>query len=137
MVGNKIIVKRPGSSMTLATAGLSILSDCDCNTSSFNPVLFTLPGAAFASATTLTVKSTDAAVNITLNMQMRDAVSSVCGNTDGFTKCGPREIIYKDKMTGKLITFPYKGFVLNAASSVLTLNPAQASAICVLTATLK
>ena len=30
-VGNQIIVKRPGNSMTLAMAGLSILSNCDCS----------------------------------------------------------------------------------------------------------
>ncbi len=30
-VGNQIIVTRPGSSMTLAMAGLSILSNCDCS----------------------------------------------------------------------------------------------------------
>jgi hypothetical protein len=30
-VGNQIIVKRPGNSMTLAMAGVSILSDCDCS----------------------------------------------------------------------------------------------------------
>ncbi len=103
--------------MTLAMAGLSILSDCDCSLSSLNPSLFTLSGAAFASATTLNVKSTDAPVSITLNMQMPDAVSSVCGNADGFTKCGlgPRVIIYTDKMTGQQVTFPYKGFELNAA----------------------
>jgi len=30
-VGNQIIVKRPGSGMTLAMAGASILSNCDCS----------------------------------------------------------------------------------------------------------
>ena len=98
-------------------AGLSILLDCDCSTSSFDPLLFTLPGAAFASATTINVKSTDAPVSITLNMQMPDTVSSVCGNADGFTKCGlgPRVIIYTDKMTGQPVTFHYKGFEWNNA----------------------
>ncbi len=38
-VGNQIIVKRLGTSMTLAMAGLSILSDCDCAITSFNPAL--------------------------------------------------------------------------------------------------
>ncbi len=98
-------------------AGVSILSDCDCSTSSFNPAIFTLRGAAFASATTINVKSTDAPVSITFNIQKPDTESSVCGNADGFTKCGlgPRVIIYTDKMTGQTVTFPYKGFELNAA----------------------
>ena len=38
-VGNQIIVTRPGSSVTLAMAGLSILSNCECSYSSLNPAL--------------------------------------------------------------------------------------------------
>jgi hypothetical protein len=30
-VGNQIIVKKPGSSMTIAMASASILSNCDCS----------------------------------------------------------------------------------------------------------
>ena len=43
---------------------------------------------------------------------MPDTVSSVCGLADGFSNCGlgPRVIFFKDKITGELITFPYKGF---------------------------
>ncbi len=67
---------------------------------------------------------------------MPETVSSVCGLADGFSKC-PRVIIFTDKMTGQLVAFPYKGFQWNAAASVLTLNPAQAVATCVLTATLQ
>jgi hypothetical protein len=102
IVGNQIIVKKPGAGTTLAMAGLSILSDCACSLSSFNPALFTLPGATFASATTLITKSTDSPVNIKFNIKMPDTVSSVCGNADGFTKCGlgPRVIRFQDKATG-------------------------------------
>ena len=68
---------------------------------------------------------------------MPDTVSSVCGAADGISKCGPRVLTFKDKMTKILIIFPYKGFQFDPASSVLTLNPAQAASICVLTATIQ
>ena len=126
--------------MTLAMAGFSILSDCDCSLSSFNPALIS-PYAAtvtFASSTTLNTKSTDPPVIITFNTQMPDTVSSVCGPADGFTKCGlgPRVMSFKDKDTGNPVTFPYKGFTWNAVLWVLTLDPAQTAGTCVLTATL-
>jgi hypothetical protein len=71
-------------------------------------------------------------------MQMPDTVSSVCGVADGNKKCSlyTRIISFTDKATGLLIIFPYYGFTFNAATSGLTLNPAQALATCVLTATL-
>jgi len=40
-------------------------------------------------------------------------------------------------MTGFQITFPYKGFELNSDQSELTLNPAKAPRISVLTVTVK
>ncbi len=66
---------------------------------------------------------------------MRDTVSSVCGNADGFTKCGLRTLEFTDKMTGFKITFPYKGYNLNSDQSVLTLSPAKATPTSVLTVT--
>jgi hypothetical protein len=68
---------------------------------------------------------------------MPDTVSSVCGNADGFTKCGPRTLVFKDKMTGFQITFPYNGFELNSDQSELTLSPAKATPTNVLTVTVK
>ena len=68
---------------------------------------------------------------------MSDTVSSVCGNADGFTKCGLRTLVFTDKMTGFQITFPYKGFELNYDQSELTLNPAKAPPNSVLTVTVK
>jgi hypothetical protein len=68
---------------------------------------------------------------------MYDTVSSVCGNADGFTKCGLRTLVFKDKMTGLQITFPYKGFELNSDHSELTLSPAKATPTGVLTVTVK
>ena len=68
---------------------------------------------------------------------MYDTVSSVCGNADGFTKCGLRILVFTDKMTGFQITFPYKGFELNSDQSELTLNPAKAPQTSVLTVTVK
>jgi hypothetical protein len=65
-------------------------------------------------------------------------VSSVCGNADGFTKCGLRSpISFKDKLKGLLITvWPYWGWDWNAATSVLTLDPKSATAASVLTASI-
>jgi hypothetical protein len=40
-------------------------------------------------------------------------------------------------MTNKLVTFPYKGFAWDSALAVLTLNPAEANALTVLTAILQ
>ena len=108
--GNKIIAKKTGSNMTLAMAGFSILSSCDCLKSSFEPALISLPAVNFASATSLNYTLTDIPKSIKFNTQMPDTVSSVCGLADGFKKCGPRFIVFKDKVTGQLITFPYKGF---------------------------
>jgi hypothetical protein len=68
---------------------------------------------------------------------MYDTVSSVCGNADGFSKCGLRTLVFTDKITGFEITFPYKGFELNSDQSELTLSPAKAPPISVLTATVK
>ena len=69
---------------------------------------------------------------------MTDTVSRVCGNADGFTKCGLRSaLVFTDKMTGFQITFPYKGFELNSDHSQLTLSPAKASPTGVLTVTVK
>jgi hypothetical protein len=138
MIGNKVIVKRPGSNMILSMAGLGILSSCDCSKSLLDPKLISLVVNPFASTTLVNTTSTGAPVKITFSLKMPDTVSSVCGSADGFSKCAPARVLtFKDKMTKKLITFPYKGIQLDSASSVLTLNPAQAAAICVLTATLQ
>ena len=99
-VGNQIIVIRPGSLMILAMAGASILSNCDCSISSLNPALIYSAANPFASATRISTTSTGAPISITLNKQMPDTVSSVCGNADGFTKCGLRTLVFTDKMTG-------------------------------------
>jgi hypothetical protein len=68
---------------------------------------------------------------------MYDTVSSVCGNADGFTKCGLRTLVFTDKMTGFQITFPYKGFELNSDQSGLTLSPTKAPPTSVLSVTIK
>jgi hypothetical protein len=95
-------------------AGLSILSNCDCSQSSLNPALI-FDAKPLASLTTISTISTGAPVSITLNKQMVDTVSRVCGNADGFTNCGLRSaLVFTDKMTGFQITFPYKGFELNS-----------------------
>ncbi len=69
---------------------------------------------------------------------MPDTVSSICGKADGFTKCGPRQIIFTDKSSGLVISsWPYEAFDWNLVSSTLTVEPATATkAKSVLTATL-
>ena len=65
-------------------------------------------------------------------------MSSVCGTADGFSKCGPRIVFFVDKITGlPILVWPYSGYSWNAVTSVLTLNPAQAPPLCVLTAIIK
>jgi hypothetical protein len=86
---------------------------------------------------TIITTSTGAPISIKLNKQMYDTVSSVCGNADGFTKCGLRTLVFTDKMTGFQITFPYKGFELNSDQSGLTLSPTKAPPNSVLTVTIK
>ena len=118
-------------------AGFTALASCDCSKTSFNSTLISLSANPFASKTYLNTKYTDASINITFNLQLPDTVSSVCGLADGLTKCGLRVITFKDKMTGKIITqWPFNGFQWDSLSSVMTFNPAQATATCVLTATL-
>jgi hypothetical protein len=136
MVGNKIIVTRPGNDMTLAMAGISILSDCDCSTSSFNPTQFTTtPATPFVSVTSISVQKTSLVQTITFNKQFPDTISSVCGSADGFTKCGVRSVSFYD--SGVLIsTFPYKGFIWDDTTSIGTLDPAQVPASWVITAKL-
>ncbi len=120
-------------------AGFTALASCDCSKSSFNSTLISLTANSFASKIYLNTKYTDASVNITFNLQLPDTVSSVCGLANGFSKCGlgQRIITFKDKMTGQLIIqWPFCGFEWDSVSSVLTFNPAQAAATCVLTARL-
>ena len=64
-------------------------------------------------------------------------MSSVCGNGNGISKCGTRKLSFKDKMTGLEISqWPYKGYNFDTLTSKLTLDPAQANATSVLTATI-
>ena len=75
-----------------------MLSDCSCAQSSFESTQFTTaPVTSFASVTSLTLKYNDSLQSITFNTQVPDTVSSVCGSADGFSKCGPRVILFKDK----------------------------------------
>ena len=123
-VGNQIIIKRPGSSKTLSMAGLGIMSDCDCSQSSFDPALFTS-----VTSYALSGFSTDALKTIKV---MPDTVSSVCGLADGFTQC-PHSVSFTDSANNP-VTFPHNGFTWNAATFVLTLDPAQALHFCSLNA---
>ncbi len=112
---NEIILVQQSSSKDLRFCGFGALSDCNCAQSSFDSTQFTTRQAtSFASVTSLTVKYTDSLQSITFNNQMADTVSSVCGSADGFSKC-PRVIVFKDKTTGQLVTFPYKGMTYDAS----------------------
>ncbi len=51
--------------------------------------------------------------------------------------CGPSSLSFKDKLSGLvIITWPYKGYNYNASISKITLDPAQADAMSVLTVTI-
>jgi hypothetical protein len=117
-------------------AGISILSDCNCSTSSFDSTQFTTtPATPFVSVTSISVQPTDPPITIIFNKQFPDTISSVCGSADGTSKCGIRSVSFYD--SGVLIsTFPYKGFTWNDATSVGTLDPAQVPALFVITAKL-
>jgi hypothetical protein len=63
---------------------------------------------------------------------MPDTVSSICGLADGFSHC-PHTVSFTDSDNNP-VTFPYNGFTWNAATFVLTLDPAQALQFCSLNA---
>ena len=57
---NEIILVQNSIGKTLRFGGFGALADCDCSVTSFNPALFTTtPATAFASATSISAKSTD------------------------------------------------------------------------------
>jgi hypothetical protein len=75
-------------------------------------------------------------VQTILITQGPDTISSTCGSADGFSKCGPRSLKFKDKLTGQeILSWPYTGFSFDATTSKLTLDPAQAVATIELTVT--
>ena len=126
ILANEIILVQQNAAYDLRFCGFGVLADCDCTLSSFNPLLFSTSQATpFASATSLTLKSSDSVQTITINSKMPDTISSVCGLADGVTKCGPRAITFKERSSGVIIdTWPYFAFNWNAATSELTFNPA-------------
>ncbi len=113
--------------MTLVMAGVSILSDCDCLSTSLDPAKITSK-----TTYTLILKSTDPLKSITV---FPDTVSSVCGLADGITKCGLVRVISFTDATGQ-VTLPKNGFTWNAETSILTLAPASALPYYALTATI-
>jgi len=115
--------------------GFGALASCDCSQSSFDPQFFTVPPTTtFASATSVTVKSSDTVQKFKFNLQQPDTVSTVCGNGDGIKSCGERELSFTDKLTSLPInTWPYKGYSFDPLNSELTLNPAEADANSVIT----
>ena len=63
---------------------------------------------------------------------MTDTVST----SSGCAPCGDRSLSFKDKLAGVVISsWPYRGFNFDAATLILTLNPALADASSVLTVT--
>ena len=115
--------------------GFGALGDCDCSQSSLDPKHFTVPPAtAFASLTSVTVKSIDTVQKFKFNLQQPDTVSTVCGNGDGISKCGERLLSFTDKQTSLPIgNWPYKGYSFDPSNSELTLNPGEADANSVIT----
>jgi hypothetical protein len=57
---NEIIVEQKNTNKDLRFCGFGVLAECDCSQSSFDPASFaTPPPTPFASATSISVKSTD------------------------------------------------------------------------------
>ena len=131
---NELIVEHQSAGIDLWLCGFGILAQCNCAQTSFDTALFTNP-TPFASATSLSIQSTSSLQTIYFNRNQPDTISSVCGNADGITTCGPRASLYfKDKLTGlKVLTWPYLGYNYDGQST-LTLDPAQAYEASVLTA---
>ena len=50
---------------------------------------------------------------ITVNSMMQDTVSRVCGNGDGVTKCGQRQITVKRSTGESIDLIPWKGITFN------------------------
>ena len=110
--GNSVIVRR--SSANLGFCGFGIFSNCNCAYSElYDPALtkqFTTPPTdTFVSRDLLSTIAGGIDVSVTINLNIPDTVSNVCGNADGFTECGRREISYKD-ITDNIVvtTSPYK-----------------------------
>ena len=78
--GNKVILKK--SSQYLWLCGVVILSPCDCSTSSFT-------NGNFLSQTAISANQGDAQISIQV-VNLSDAISLGCGNSDGITFCGAR-----------------------------------------------
>ena len=81
--GNKVILKK--SSANLYLCGVVILSGpapCDCSTSSFT-------NGNFLSQTAISANQGDAQISIQV-INLSDAISLGCGNSDGITFCGAR-----------------------------------------------
>jgi hypothetical protein len=58
-------------------------------------------------------------------------------SSNGCASCGPSSLSFKDKLTGLVIsTWPYRGYSFDAITYKLTLDPALADAMSVITASL-
>jgi hypothetical protein len=70
--------------------GFGIIGNCNCRFSELlNPdktnQFETPQTATFVSADSLSTIATGVPVSLTINTRIPDTISSVCGNTDGFT----------------------------------------------------
>jgi len=119
----------------LEFCGFGALSDCDCAASSFDPQHFTVTPAPALLTTSLLFSKTDGVKTIELNslLQLPDTVSSVCGNRDGLSKCGPRLITVTDKNSGLPVT---ESQGISFSGTTLTIDTAQAITTRVLTVSL-
>ena len=129
---NEIILVQQSAVNSLRFCGFGALSDCNCSQSSFDPARFTTPQTPLVSVTSLQIKSSDGVQTIQFT-QVIDTVSS----SNGCTSCGPRLFSFMDKLNGLVISqWPYRGYSFDEITFKLTLDPTQADATSVLTATI-
>ena len=77
----------------MAMCGIAVLSSCDCNFSTWDLAYMPLNGVGLINTFSMaTVVGVQVESNITINPNYQDTVSRVCGNADGVSKCGPRNI---------------------------------------------
>jgi hypothetical protein len=123
VVGNQIILEQQADGLELSFCGVGVFSDCNCALSSFYPSSFTTaPTATLVSANSLT-KFVGDTTTLTLTVSLiPDSVSKICGNGDGYAKCGPRTIKLFDSSNSEIIVWPYLGIIWDSIARTISLH---------------
>ena len=122
VVGNQIIFEQQTAVHELRFCGVGVLSDCNCALSSFDPSSFTTaPTATLVSANSMT-KFVGETTTLTVSVSsIPDSVSTLCGNGDGYAKCGLRTIKFYDSSNAEIVFWPYLGIIWDSIASTISL----------------